>query len=394
MTRVLPLLLVAVAACGGGAPPETPSTPSPAPAEEVVVLTPAAREAAGVTSAPVERAMVAEGLEAPAVLALDETRTARVGAVVEGIVVQTFAEVGAVVRQGFVLAWLHSRVVHDAWADYRKALAERRRLASELAFAQAAEARAERLLRDKALARQDVERARADRVAVVQQLDMAGTELRRAEEALEHLGVTNKEDPSGESGEQIPVRAPFAGVVLQRDVGPGTAVTPGTQLFVVSDLSTLWALAELDETQLGAVHVGDAVQLRVPAWPDQAFAGQVTFVGDAVNPKTRRVTVRCAIPNPDRRLKAEMFATVTLGTGASRTALVVPAGAVQEMQGQPHVFVEDAAGAFRPRAVELGATLDGRVEVRSGLAQGERVATAGTFLLKSELAKGRLAGDE
>ena len=79
--------------------------------------------------------------------------------------------------------------------------------------------------------------------------------MRRAEEALEHLGVTNAEDPTGESGEQIPVRAPFAGVVLERLVTTGTAVTPGTALFVVSDLSTLWALAEVDETALARVAV-------------------------------------------------------------------------------------------------------------------------------------------
>lgn len=386
------LLLAALAGCGG-APPAEDAPAAAAP--DAVTLTPAQRETAGITAetvVPVERT---DTLDAPAVLALDETRTARIGAIVDGIVVATFADVGQAVEAGAVLAWIHSDVIHDAWADYRKALAERRRLVSELAFSDAAEQRAVRLFADKAIARQELERARADRVAAAEQLDVARTELRRAEEALQHLGITSGDDPTGESGEQIPVRAPYAGVVITRDVGPGTAVTPGTRLFVVSDVSVLWAQAELDETLLGRVAVGDHVQLHVPAWPDESFPGRVTMIADTVNPKTRRVTVRCEIPNAHRRLKAEMFARVALGTGTPRPQLRVPTGAVQDVGGAQVVFVEDDGGVFHPRRVVLGPEADGTVEVREGLQAGERIAVRGSFILKSELQKAALAhGDE
>jgi len=379
------LLLVVLFGCGGEPPPDPPTD---VPAPEVVNLTPARRETAGIVTQPIEVVTRTEALEAPAVLALDETRTARIGSYVDGLVVQTLADVGQAVDAGAVLAWIYGDVVHDAWADYRKALAERRRLASELTFSRAAEERAVRLLGEKAIARQELERARADRVAAAEQLDVASAELHRAEEVLRHLGIAGGEAAHGERGEQIPVRAPFGGIVIARDVGPGSAVTPGTRMFVVSDLRVLWAVAELDETQLADVALGDHVQLRVPAWPEDAFPGRVTMIADTVNPKTRRVSVRCEIPNPDRRLKAEMFARVALGSGPPRQQLLVPTDAVQDVGGADVVFVEDPADVFRPRRVTLGAEQDGRVEVRDGVRAGERVAVRGAFLLKSELEKG------
>ena len=356
-----------------------------APAADLVTLTAEAQRDAGITVAPAAEAERADSLVANALLALDEHRTARVGSMVEGSVVATFRDVGDRVRSGDVLAHLHSHLVHDAWADYRKAVAERRRAETEVAFAKDSAERAERLLADKAISSQERQRAIANRVAADEQLDIARTEVRRAEEALEHLGVTNQEDPSGESGEQIPVRAPFAGVVLERLVTTGTAVTPGTALFVVSDLSTLWALAEVDETMLARVSVNRPVHVRVSAYADESFPGRVTFVGDTVNPKTRRIVVRCEVPNPTGRLKPEMYATVTLDTGQARKAVVVPAGAVQEMNGKTVVFVEEAAGRFRPRDVDAGPEQDGTIEIRAGLRAGERIVSAGSFLLKSAM---------
>ena len=298
-------LVLALAVTGWWLLPSAPAVLAPASestaSSDVVEMTADALKDAGVIVAAATEADRAESLEANAVIALDEQRTARVGSQVEGTVVETFGDVGDRVRGGDVLAHLHSHVIHDAWADYRKAIAERRRAETEVAFARDGAERAERLLADKAISSQERQRALANRVSADEQLDIAGTEVRRAEEALEHLGITNAEDPTGESGERIPVRAPFPGVVLERLVTTGTAVTPGTALYVVSDLTTLWALAEVDETALARVAVNRPAHVRVSAFPDESFAGRVTFVGDTVNPKTRRIVVRCVLPNPDGR---------------------------------------------------------------------------------------------
>ena len=131
--------------------------------------------------------------------------------------------------------------------------------------------RVKRLLADKAVAEQEVQRAESGRVAAEEALNIVQTELRRAEEEMEHLGITNSEDPTGEEGEQIPVKSPLNGVVLEKFITEGGAVTPGTPLFLVSDLSSLWALAEIDETALPHVQAGRPVEVRVAAYPDRAL---------------------------------------------------------------------------------------------------------------------------
>jgi cobalt-zinc-cadmium efflux system membrane fusion protein len=375
---------------GSHAPPaESQGTPPPGS----VTLGPDARRLGGVTVEPARTAMRTDTLEATGVIALDETRTARIGSMVEGVVVTTYRDVGDRVRAGTLLASLHSHLVHDSWAAYRTAIAERRRAANDLEFAKRAEERAKRLFADKAISAQEVQRAEADRLAAGEQLDITGTEVRRAEEDLEHLGITNAEDPSGESGEEIPSRSPIDGVVLERHVTASTAVTPGTPMFVVSDLSRVWVVAEIDESRLSQVAPGRSVAVRVSAYPSATFAGTVTLVGDVVNPRTRRVMVRSQLTNADGRLKPEMFATVVLGAGEPREVVVVPAAAVHSLDGRTVVFVEQAGGAFQPRVIEAGPEQDGLVEVRTGLRAGERVVSAGSFLVKSELLKASAPGD-
>ena len=375
------------------AKPPGEAAPAAAPTD-VVTLAERSIGLAGIEVAEARSVTRAATFEAPAVLALDETRTARIGSLVEGNVVRVLSEVGDRVGRGAVLAEMNSVVVHVAWADYRKAVSERRRRETELAYSTRTSERAGRLHAEKALSLQERQRAEADLVAAREELDRANTEVRRAEEALEHLGVTNAEDPSGESGESIPVRAPLAGVVLEKHVTAGTAATPGTPLFVVSDLASLWALAEVDETRIPLVGAGRPAVVRVAAWPDRSFDAKVAFVGDAVNPKTRRVTVRCQVPNPGGLLKPEMYARVSLGESAPRPMVVVPEAAIQEMDGKPHVFVAGDGGRFEKREVALGASSEGLVEVRSGVSAGEKVATAGSFLLKSQLLSASAPAEE
>jgi membrane fusion protein, heavy metal efflux system len=364
-------------------PKEAPAVSGP-PAG-MVVLSPAAMKEAGLRVEAAATTMVRDSIEAPGVLALDERRTARIGSQVEGKVLEVFVEIGDRVPAGRELAHMISPVVHEVWAAYRKAIVERRRADSALKLALQQEDRIKRLYAAKAVPLQELQRSAVDRAAAEESLNLVDIEVRRAEEELEHLGVTNKEDPSGESGEQIPVKSPLAGVVLEKRITEGGAATPGSPLFVVSDLSNLWALAEIDETALPHVQTGQPVEVRVAAYPTERFAGTISWVADMVNPKTRRVTVRCAVPNASGRLKPDMYATVALGASAEHQVVVVPAEAVQEIDGKPALFVETASGRFARRDITIGAERDGRVEVRTGLAAGDRVVVAGAFLLKSEL---------
>jgi cobalt-zinc-cadmium efflux system membrane fusion protein len=316
------------------------------------------------------------------------------------LILETLAQVGDRVRARAVLAMMHGHALHDAWAGYRKALADRRRLEKELTFAIDAHERAQRLYADKAISLQEVQRAEVERVSAKEMVDMAKAEVDRSIEELEHVGIemdaasdTNPPARTDSAEAQFPVRSPIGGVVLERLVTPGTTVTPGTPLFVVSELSTLWAVAEIDESHLSRVRVGRPVEVQVAAYPDERFPGTITFIADVVNPKTRRITVRSTVPNVGGRLKPEMFATVALGESEPRPMIVVPQSAVQAIDGRPVVFIAEAGGRFRPQPVTLGADQDGLIEVRSGLAEGQPLVTSGSFVLKSELLKPASGGN-
>ncbi len=397
LTAWLPAAALILTAAGCSSAPEPATQAAAAEAapksSDVVQLDAAAQTRAGLVLEEARLVQRTDTVEAPGIVALNETRTARVGSLVEGIVVEMKAQIGDRVRANQLLASMHSHAVHDAWAGYRKAKADERRLQTELRFATDALERAERLFNDKAIALQELQRTQTNRVSADEALNMGKTEVRRSEEELEHLGVTNGEDPSGESGEQVPVKAPFGGIVLERLVTQGTAVNPGQQLFVISDLSTLWVLAELDEAHVSGAQIGRPASVRVAAYPTEVFQGKVTYIGETVNPKTRRITIRCEVPNPDGRLKPEMYATVQVGESAPREVVAIPASAVQTLSGQASVFIAEADGRFRARAVELGAERDGLIDVKRGVQQGERVVSAGAFILKSELLKASDGGE-
>ena len=329
-------------------------------------------------------------MQASGIVGFDERRRP-LGSLVEGVVHDLDVQPGDRVAAGAVVARLHSHVVHDAWAAYFKARAERQRLETERAYARTVSARAATLVNDKALSPQELERARADEAAVDQAIVAADAEIVRTEQDLRHYGITPRGGARPQDDQDVPVTSPYAGVVVERLATPGSAVTPGTPLLVISDLSRVWVLAEMDESLIGRVAVGAPVTIRAAAYPGATFEGRLAHRRHG-EPDTRRVTLRIEAANADRRLKPQMFVTVQVGAGAPRRVLVVPSRAVQAMDGEMVVFVRAASGQFVRRAVVTGVDDDGEVEIVRGLEEGEVVATAGAFLLKSDLLKP--AGDE
>ena len=367
-------------------PAESPATLSPAPVG--VQLTPAAMRAGNITVEAAGAESRSAYFETPAVLQLDETRTARIGSIVDGVVVNANVQVGTRIARGGRLADIHSHMVHEAWAEYRRAVAERRRAVNELEYMKQAEGRAFRLLASRAASQQEAERSRADRGAAEQALVIAESEITRALDELEHLGITADSGGADALSDTVPVNATLGGVVLERLVTTGTAVTTGTPLFVVSDLSRLWAIAEIDEARLPLLAVGRSAELAVAAYPERAFPARIIAIGDSLNPDTRRVTARIEVENRKGPLKPQMYATVRVPTGEEVRIVVIPAAAVQKIDQQPVVFIEDRPGHFVPRTVVAGRERGGAVEIVEGLRPGERIATTGTFLLKSKFLEG------
>jgi cobalt-zinc-cadmium efflux system membrane fusion protein len=189
------------------------------------------------------------------------------------------------------------------------------------------------------------------------------------------------------SGPAYELRAPFAGVVAERNVNPGSEVRPDAPnpLFVITDPTHLWIIVDVPERDLAAVRVKQNVVIEVDAYPDQRFEGRIAAIGEVLDPSTRRVQVRCVVDNPQRLLKPEMYARVTPLAGTKNRLPRIQNSALLTEGLYSFVFVEKEPGVFERRQVELG--LKGRnvSYVRRGLAEGDRVVTIGTLLLNSEL---------
>ena len=385
--RAIALTAALTAACGRSAPPAAENTPAASEPRTSVQVSPSDARAVGIETAPARIVERVEPLQASGVVGFDERRTARLGSLVDAVVDDLHPQVGDQVPRGAVVAHLHSHVVHDAWAEYFKAIAELRRVEAELAYSRTNEGRAAQLVADRALSPQELERARTDVNAASQAVVAARAEITRFEQELDHYGIKASPDANPVAQSEVPVRSPIAGTVIERLATEGMAVTPGTPLLVISDLSRVWVMVEIDEKLIGRVTTGREATITAGAYGGESFTGTLTAIGDVVNPATRRVTLRIEAPNPDRRLKPQMFVAVALGASSPRRVLVVPSRAVQAMEGEQIVFVRTTDNRFERRPVTAGTEIGGEVEIVSGLHEGEVVATAGAFLLKSELMK-------
>ncbi len=327
-------------------------------------------------------------------LVRNENRTWRVGAITDGRVIRVLVNVGDRVEKSQLLAGMHSHEIHESRADYRKALAEVSRLKSALAYALKQRDRTRRLHELKAASLEQVEHAESGFRDAGTALENGETEVRRTRQHLvEYLQVDPEghiEHSEGEfehEGDLIPVRAPAAGVLLERKITTGSVANAGEELFVISDLGSVWLLAAAAEEHLGRLRIGMKVRVSVPAYPSRSFTGTITRFGDQLDPETRTVPVRVDLNNAQGLLKPEMYATAEIAAAASAPGLFISASAIQQVEGLSVVFVEKTANRFEARPVRSGRTINGRIEILEGLHAGERIITQGSYMLKSQLLK-------
>jgi membrane fusion protein, heavy metal efflux system len=338
--------------------------------------------------APVEPTSTGASGSVPGQVVPNEDRTARLGAPAAGRVVSIRVSPGDRVTTGQVLVTLQSPEAGTAQADLAKAEAEVASRRAQASYAKSARERAERLLNLKAIPRQDYERAIADDELARSALAQAEAEARRARSTAATLGA------SSSAGGLITVRAPFVGVVLARTAIPGTVVEAGAPLVVVTDPSKLWLTINAPEAMTGLFQTGGRLGFTVPAYPADTFTARIEAVSAGLDPETRTLPVRGAVDNRSGRLKPEMLATVTATAPSEGKALILPADAVQMVQGRPTVFVAvpDGKGGARfiGRQVQVGAQVGNRVPVTSGLAAGELAVIEGAFAVKAEMEKGEM----
>lgn len=238
--------------------------------------------------------------------------------------------------------------------------------------------RAEDLYAHRAIALADLEQAESTR-------NLAQADLQAAEQALRVLGVQFDKLPDTASPE-IPVRAPLAGEVVERLAGPGQVIQAGaTQVFTISNMNTVWVLANVYEHDLGFIHMGDPVHIQTDAYPI-TFHGRISYVSPALDATSRTLQVRIVTNNPGEKLKKDMYVTATVQAGVIENALTVPDAAVlRTAENEPFVYVvEDPAkpNQFGQRLVSVGESQGGKTQILSGLRQGENVAADGSLFLQ------------
>ena len=238
-------------------------------------------------------------------------------------------------------------------------------------------ARAQDLYAHHAIAERDLLQAESDR-------NLAQADLDATEQALRILGILKPDElEKAPSSPQIPLPAPIGGEVVERDVSPGQLLQPGaTQAFVISDMSSVWILANVYQNDLAYVKVGDAVAVQTDSYAD-IFHGKISFVSPALDPNTRTLQARLMVDNPAGKLKNNMYCVATVTAGTIQNAIAVPDAAVlRDDLNEPFVYVAAGSNQFGRRSVQIGQSQAGRTQILKGLSPGEKVAGDGSLFLQ------------
>jgi Cu(I)/Ag(I) efflux system membrane fusion protein len=211
--------------------------------------------------------------------------------------------------------------------------------------------------------------------------------LRSSRERLKLWDISDEQikklDDTGEISRTLTFYSPISGFVMERKAFPQTSITPDTDLYQITDLSTVWVNADVYEYEVPFVKVGQRAVLQLSYYPGKSYTGKIAYIYPTVDPATRTVKVRIELPNLGFALKPQMLANVQLNIDYGHQ-VVIPQEAVMDSGDKQYVFIVHSGGVFEPRTVQLGAKFEGKVAVLSGLKTGETIVTSGNFLIDSE----------
>jgi cobalt-zinc-cadmium efflux system membrane fusion protein len=323
----------------------------------------------------VKRQRLARDVEVVGSVGFAANYHAEIGPLIAGRIVSIKAQVGERVQAGQVLAELESFEVGQAQAAYLTARAT--------SLAAQANLRRERELAERKVS-SERERELAEAAAITEQAQLAAATQRLRALGLRQVDI--RQTSENRAG-IVPLYSPIDGTIITRSISLGQAVQPATDAFAVANLSQLWVQLDLFEKDLPYVHADQRAEIRTEVYPGRTFPARVAYIGQVIDEKTRTAPVRIEFDNHEGLFRPGQFVTATLQGDPSRVTsevLAVPRKAVLTVDGKPLVFVQDGPG-FGKRGIELGASGGQMIEVRSGLAVGDKIAVDGGFLLKSEL---------
>jgi Cu(I)/Ag(I) efflux system membrane fusion protein len=321
-----------------------------------VSLSPTQSVMANVRTIAVARSPISRELVASGRVTYDETRLALISSYTAGRIEQLYVNfTGDTVRKGAPVAAIYSPDLFATQQEYLLALQNRERMK-----------------------RAGFEDART----------AAGDLVESTRRRLQLFGMStaqiNQVARTGKILYTTTITSSVSGIVTQKLVVPQQYVTQGQTLLQVADLSTVWVEADVPESELGIIRVGQRVAISSPSYPGIDFPGSIAFIQPVVAGETRTNKVRVELPNPALRLKPDMFVSVRIQSETGTANLVVPASAVVDRGQQQFVWVEAGPGSYTPRQIRVGVRTADKVEIVSGLTEGEKVVVNGGFLLDSE----------
>jgi membrane fusion protein, heavy metal efflux system len=358
----------ALSACAGGPADKPAGDPSPG----ALILAP--EQLAKVKVEAVEPAAFRPGVETTGTVAFDADRATQVIAPISGPVARLLVRVGARVKKDQPLADVSSPDFAAAVGEFRKgeaAARNARRIADQDA----------ELLKNDAIARREAEQAEADATGAEADRDAALQQLRSLGVDDATLEDIRQGRPVKAAGGEI--RSPVDGTVVEKLITPGQLLQAGaTPCFTVADLSSVWVMADIFESSLPYVSVGDPAEITMGA-AREPIAGTVDYISALVDPNTRAISVRIVARNPGDALKKDMYVRVRIRPKRDSTGILLPASAVlRDDENLPFVYVQRADKGFARRHVTLGRQMEQSYQIRDGLSAGERVAMEGGLFMQ------------
>ena len=320
-----------------------------------VMISPDKQQLIGVRTGKVERRSFERTIRTTAQLTADETKIAHVHVKVSGWIDKVYVDyVGQLVKKGQPLFTLYSPDLVATQEEYLIAKRGQASLGSSPFM-------------EVSTGSNSLFRAARDRLKL---WDISDEQIKKLDE-------------TGEVTKNLTFYSPTRGFVTDRKAFPQTSVTSDTELYTISDLSTIWANMDVYEYEVPYIHVGQPVELQLSYYPGKTWHGHVSYIYPMVDAQARTLKVRIELPNPEMELKPQMFADAQLKVDYG-SKVVVPAEAVLDSGNEQIVFVVRDGGMFEPRRITMGPQCDNLIVVLSGLKPGEEIVVSGNFLIDSE----------
>ena len=325
-------------------------------------------------------------------IAIDEDRSTLVFSPYSGRITKLLAKPGDSVKAGQPLFTVEAPDMVQAQNDFIGAISNLNKTRSALELAKIVEQQNKTLYETRAGPLRDLQTAQTNARAAENDVRSAQTSLEMTRNRLRILGMTDDEitkfSDTGSVSPQMTIYSPIAGTVIQRKVGPGQYINTSSQnasasdpTFIIGDLSTVWLVAYVRESDAPSVRVGQALHFTVLAYPDRVFPANVSYVATSLDTGTRRLIVRATIDNSRHLLRPEMFASVTILTGEGDNSLAVPRDSIIYDGKTAHVWIARDDKSVERRDIKIGLSNGQMVQVIDGLREGENVVSKGSLFV-------------